>query len=1259
MEFKVRNRPNIPRNKYGYVTSISPNTAAGNTTSSDGNTIVSSNSCVTAERLAETHTIWGNEFNGTQNVEGDLTLSDGKNLTVGGTSTFNGNTSFVGGTNTMAADLHVYGETTLNDASLIGNLTVNGTSTIKGNTTFNGTQNTVNNNLTVNGLTRLNETEIAEDLIVSGTTDLNYTVNINATTNAENILPKSDKTYNLGNDNLQWLNVFANNAYLKNLTVTGSAHFFELIIDRVKSVGGAVLLTPADGFEIDLIEHTGNSYTLYWQCQDAEGNQRDNMWQVGDQAICKSFNQAKNGTTHEVTNKSWWVLVTATNTASRPIMLNGIGYNYITVTTNDYDGVLNPEVGDYVAMLGNRTDTARQSAIYISAATSIDTGIQAPLIACYQGINDYDLASHRKSYFDRTGAKFVGDVEIGGQSAEDYINAKVNETKAQAPYIGDDGYWYVYDSAQQKYIKSVKAQGDNGAPADFYTITPIAEIVNVNTSENLNVTAQYKIQHIVGNTITDITPSYDGYYMKMKANGVSTWTNMGISGNTCKYQNTYKTNYYKTFGGMFQTMYFALFYGNSTDYITQRAVPITASGAAFFSVKQSTDNSIASITSRVTAAETDISDNYTELTNRCSQIEQTAEGITSTVTQMKSNEIRTNLLPQSDLKGKFKKISIVGDVDTYNTVIRNAYKGMNSWRTYIPANDSVIRYYGLRWGGDGQTEAIILDPNKTYTLSVWIKTHENNNKCFMECHTLDGLYGNRISGKSQSKYIVPTAEWKQYIWNFTPKGEYNEIFILTNNSNDNGTASATPCDVEFCMPLLVENIGTEYSLSTYEQDIIHKNMCDNTDTFTIGGNLIVVNGNVWNDEDNNRANQIIYAYSQESDIEMAQWLFQYYTIQKNTDYVFSFDAKTNNNNSNIAVIIYHNNDPEGHSQVRYSENNDGVSSYYNVISLTNEWKRYFVHFHTKMNIYEYVYVLVRAHQNNPVYFRKPKLEIGANETEWTISKTDYIKPTFTSSLIEQKADEITLAVQNTGINIQDGVITLNANNTVVSNTLTVGSVKTVGEDATIEIAEGAMKIYGTNKTTPNIIFGIDNDGYAVLSYYDNNGNLLYNLGPEGIMSQVTETYNKFSNAIRFIRIDNGTILNNEYNTINVNEGTAYYKFIEGYKVVGSMKKYKISGTSTPSNYDGQYYKSKLTDAVTDGKPIGTLMANGWYFNGIQNPTTNDIYLIMQAVEIYNGKSVDKMDIYLTYSGDKWKLADQKFNVVTYQTPSNYRTLTGQ
>jgi len=38
------------------------------------------------------------------------------------------------------------------------------------------------------------------------------------------------------------------------LTVTKAAHFFELIIDKIKAAGGAVLFTPADGFKIDKVE---------------------------------------------------------------------------------------------------------------------------------------------------------------------------------------------------------------------------------------------------------------------------------------------------------------------------------------------------------------------------------------------------------------------------------------------------------------------------------------------------------------------------------------------------------------------------------------------------------------------------------------------------------------------------------------------------------------------------------------------------------------------------------------------------------------------------------------------------------------------------------------------------------------------------------------------------------------------------------------------------------------------------------------------
>ena len=51
----------------------------------------------------------------------------------------------------------------------------------------------------------------------------------------------------------------------------------------------------------------------------------------------------------------------------------------------------------------------------------------------------------------------------------------------------------------------------------------------------------------------------------------------------------------------------------------------------------------------------------------------------------------------------------------------------------------------------------------------------------------------------------------------------------------------------------------------------------------------------------------------------------------------------------------------------------------------------------------------------------------------------------------------------------------------------------------IVMSNGMMEIYGSvNKTVPNIRFGVDDAGYAVMSYYDNNGKFLYNLGPSGM-----------------------------------------------------------------------------------------------------------------------------------------------------------------
>ena len=224
-----------------------------------------------------------------------------------------------------------------------------------------------------------------------------------------------------------------NDMSVKNLKVTGSAHFFELIIDKVKSAGGSMLITPADGFDADIVQDSTNEVKLLWQCQDANGNQRDNMWKVNDQALCMSFNQAKVGTSHNVANKYYWALVTSVNKTNEPTVIDGVKYNYITLSKITVDGTLNPEVGDTIVMCGYRgtDDKDRQSAIYISAYTSLDNGLKAPLFAQYQGINDFNLQSHRKSYFDAVSAKFIGDFEVeSGQSLLELIDNKIKESEA-------------------------------------------------------------------------------------------------------------------------------------------------------------------------------------------------------------------------------------------------------------------------------------------------------------------------------------------------------------------------------------------------------------------------------------------------------------------------------------------------------------------------------------------------------------------------------------------------------------------------------------------------------------------------------------------------------------------------------------------------------------------------------------------------------------------------------------------------------------
>lgn len=126
------------------------------------------------------------------------------------------------------------------------------------------------------------------------------------------------------------------NEYLKTneintdyLTVNKSAHFFELVVDKIRSVQGTQINTAAncvidyvEAYDLDgnLVDTTADDfnasnvsfYIIYWKNTDDDGRTIGNEWLKFDQAICSTFN-VKEGTTHNASNYYYWRLVNGTD----------------------------------------------------------------------------------------------------------------------------------------------------------------------------------------------------------------------------------------------------------------------------------------------------------------------------------------------------------------------------------------------------------------------------------------------------------------------------------------------------------------------------------------------------------------------------------------------------------------------------------------------------------------------------------------------------------------------------------------------------------------------------------------------------------------------------------------------------------------------------------------------------------------------------------------------------------------------------------
>ena len=433
------------------------------------------------------------------------------------------------------------------------------------------------------------------------------------------------------------------------------------------------------------------------------------------------------------------------------------------------------------------------------------------------------------------------------------------------------------------------------------------------------------------------------------------------------------------------------------------------------------------------------------LTQYTSTIKQSAREISLKVSQTAVG--RKNLLPGSALRrqgGVRIGTQEGGGIETLNGV-----GGVNCAHVIATAP---THYIGLFWWGitPDLTKCIKIEKNKTYTASCWVKCDRTDAKVYIEAKWAEtATGGERLDSVIQSGgnlFAVKKAnEWQLcYVTFNTNDTEKFKDFIECNFWVNNRTEGVTT-NAWICQPMLVEGedcIG--WSMSSEDFDYIGGNLLDNTDTLSVGGNLIEKDGSYSalhprddSDDEINRQSykgfptlntDIRYATGVNA-IDMLKWVLGADVVKQGQDYMFSFMAKgckggqftayfygTNSTEKMFVEILDRVNGPnqhtaaDGNAQVEFKE--DYV------------WKRYWVHWRVVGNKVPDK-VLIRCNKGTDMYVSQPKLEYGATVTEYRATKTDFVEDkSVAGKLLDAGIDidskEITLTADKTNFRTRSG-----------------------------------------------------------------------------------------------------------------------------------------------------------------------------------------------------------------------------------------------
>ena len=944
---------------------------------------------------------------------------------------------------------------------------------------------------------------------------------------------------------------------VQDLEVLGKALFHELEIRKLSYAGGNIYLSGAGSKIVHVEEQRSASGAVTgWKCYllaDDGSTATQNLWRVKDQARCQSFNILE-GKHEGVSNKSYWRLVTDVSTqpvtitaADGTVLYGGRLFDWVILSATDcMAGSDTPTAGDTIVLDGAREDATRQGVQMLES-----TGNGTPRIVGLRGVNSYTHEGKEVFVLSPNGSKIVSSyiewVSSTGEAMH-MVNYRgewqkgvsyayydqvshgngvwlcTNAEGSTSEPMAGSADWQLVMSAQKGEKGEDGAQGKPGKDGITWTLTP--DILTYDTDDsgkaiNVGTGKATTLRVLRGNEeLTNFT-----------IKGVKNMVNCVASrlNNTSSFYISAITVQKVTLGT--DTMDVSCTNGSFDVEFAVDGVTYTAT--AKFAVN------VSAFTGRMTLNNKQYESKFTEISNKFnkdlanaeSRITQAAREISISVSE-KSIGRRNLLVGSAFNRQEGFGLNRDSNIRGYGILMNDGVDGMNCIKVASYYDTNRYQYCGAFWGGS-YTKNIRIKHGTQYTFSCWVKVDEADTIVYLEVIYNRAEIGQDRDGRPTGAYAFAIKEpnkWQLVKWSFTTDDTHNwiEANVFTCSEVAYKTFVA-----RFCKPMLEEGDYNGWTLSQEDYDYVGGNLLEDTMALTRSSdnsNLQFASGLIMFSKYEG-CYGILYNKNNSAESQLTEALqYKFPTtatlsgqarIVKNQDYVFSFVAK---GSGNINVFLY---GDSVHANV-FTETCEGNvypvgwADGYAQLALTSTYKRYWVHW--RINDYtgdgaEVIpdKVLIRVPGDTEAWVTKPKLEEGAQLTDYTERKTDLIdRATAKAAGLEITSRGVTLygekiKVENTLSTGQTTTAALFKDGAINAALILAQMLTSQGHNGQmVRIANGLINIYG-KAGTANIRFGLNSSGQAVLSYYDDNGNFLYDLGPAGIAS-LSKTDAKITSA---------------------------------------------------------------------------------------------------------------------------------------------------